>query len=117
MVRMSRASFSLDRISRFYRAFLSLLFLAICLFAVVPQMALVDSDDDGLTDLSAIVIGAGLVVHPTSPTCEDERSLNSRITVASALDANWHLPFGINEADPIFRDRHSVLASLCLLRC
>ncbi len=77
-------------------------------------MALVDSDDDGIIDLSAIAMGASLFVYPTSSTGGDERALKSRTTVALASDANWHILFGTNEAGPSFGDHHS---SLCLLRC
>jgi len=116
MARTSRAPLTLDWISRFRRPFLSLLFLAICLFAVLPQFASVDSDDDGITDLSAIVIGTSLFANPAGSAHKDERLLNSYITVASTSDANWRLPSGTNDAGLIFLDRHSILASLCVLR-
>jgi hypothetical protein len=81
-------------------------------------MALVDTDDDGITDLSAIAIAASLIAHPTSETARDQRSLNGRTIVALAPGAIRHFPSRADEADhPIFRDRHSVLVSLCLLRC
>ena len=117
MARTSRANCSLDCIARFRRPFLPLLFVAICLSAVVPQIALVDSDDDGITDLSAIAIGASLIAHPTTETGRDQRSLNGHTIVALAPEAIRHLTIGTAKAEPAFRYRHSVLASLCLLRC
>jgi len=117
MARASRANFPLDWISRFRCTFLPLLFLDICLFAVVPQLTLVDSDDDGITDLSGIVIGASLLTHPTNSTARNERTLYSHTTVATTSDTIGHLPFGAEKANLIFRDPHLVLASLSLLRC
>jgi len=96
---------------------MSLVFVAIFLFVMVPQLPLVDSDDDGITDLSAIVIGASPIAHSSSSTGKDERRRNSLIAVAPASNAIQHRPFTTDRADPIFHDCHSVLASLCLLRC
>jgi hypothetical protein len=118
MAKTSRAKCSfLDWIGRLRRPFLPLLFGLICVFAVSPQMALVDTDDDGITDLSAIAIGASLISHPTSETGRDQRSLDYYTIVALAPDVIRRLSFSTEKADPIFRDRHSVLASLCMLRC
>jgi hypothetical protein len=80
-------------------------------------MVLVDTDDDGVNDLTAIAIGTSILVHPTRLTGRDERTLNNDTAVAAASDAIRHLPRGTDQLVPSIRDRHSVLASLCLLRC
>ena len=117
MARTFSASFAPNQRGQFRCLFLRLLFVVICLSAVVPQMALVDTDDDGITDLSAVVIGTSLIVHPTSETGRNQRSLNGHTIVVFAPDAIRNLPFGTANAEPTFRYRHSALASLCLLRC
>ena len=118
MRRTSRANYFLDRIGRFRRPFLPVLLVVICVFAVVPNMVLVDTDGDGITDLSAVAVGASLIAHPTSDAGRHQRALNDYTIVALARDVMRRFPFRADEADhPSLHHRHPVQASLCLFRC
>jgi hypothetical protein len=117
MGRTSTTNCFLDWIRRFRRPFLPLVLVTIGLFVIVPQMALVDSDNDGITDLSAIAIGATPIAHPSISARKDQAPKNSHNTVALASVAIQSRPLENVKSDPILHDGHSVLASLCLLRC
>jgi hypothetical protein len=80
-------------------------------------MALVDSDDDGITDLSAIAIGATPIAYRSISARKDQPPQDSHDTVALASDAIQSRTLGNDKSDPVIHDGHSVLASLCLLRC
>jgi len=106
----------LDWMRRLHRPFLILVLVPIALFVMAPQMALVDSDDDGITDLSAIAIGAS-IAYPSSSTCKDQRPYNSHETVILPSDATQSRCLGTAKSEALFPDGHSVRTSLCLLRC
>lgn len=117
MARTSTESYFLDWIRRFRRPFLLLVLVILGLFVVVPQIALVDSDDDGITDLLAIAIGAGPLAHPLSSKRSVAPRLNSHSAGAAAPDTIQHRTLGTGRADPVVHYGYPVLALLCLLRC
>jgi hypothetical protein len=117
MGRTSTTNSFLDWIRRFRRPFLRLVLVTLGLFVIVPQMALVDSDNDGITDLSAIAIAATPIAHPSISARKDQAPKNSHNTVALAPDAIQSNPLANDKSDSVFHDGHSVLALLCLLRC
>lgn len=106
-----------DRIKRFRRPFLLLAIVTVALFVMVPQMALVDTDNDGITDLSAIAIGATHIAGPSGSKRKDDRPQNSHTTVALALVATQLHHLEADESDCVSHNGRSILQSFCSLRC
>jgi hypothetical protein len=111
-----KTKFILDWMSRF-PPFLRLVLVAIALLVTVPQMAAIDSDDDGISDLPAIAMGANCILVPSRFTRKDlaPREINSRAGLALIATRPQHL-----EADKsgyAVHDVRSTHRSSCTLRC
>lgn len=103
--------------TRFQRPFLLVGLVALSLFVMVPQMSLVDDDDDGGPDLAAIAVVKRPISGPSNCARKDEWPQISHNTVALASDAIQFRPLGADRSDPILPDSRSILQSFCLLRC
>jgi hypothetical protein len=90
---------------------------AVALFVIVPQMASVDSDDDGTPDPPAIAIGANSIAVPSRFTRKDsgaQKVHNS--AVLTLIAAQPHHPEG-DKSDCVRHNGRSTLQSSCTLRC
>lgn len=110
-------TYFLDWMERFRLPFLRLLLVTIALFVMVPQMALVDSDDDGIPDLPAIGIGANPIAGRSSSTRKDSSPQEIQNTVVLALVAARPHQLEADKSDFALHDGRSILQSSCSLRC
>ena len=112
-----KMKFLLDWMKRVRLPFLRLVLVAVAMFVIVPQMASVDSDDDGIPDLPAIAIGANPIVVPSGSARKDSgpQKVHNRVVLA-LIATQPHHP----EADKsacVRHDGRSTLRSSCTLRC
>jgi len=114
---MSKARFLLDRMKRFHRPFLRLVLVAVALFVIVPQMASVDSDGDGVPDLPAIASGVTPIAVRSSSTRKDSGPQEIHSTPAPALVATQPRHPEADKSDCAAHDGRSTLQSSCTLRC
>jgi|SRR5271166_4777094 len=114
---MSTTRYFLDWIKQLRYSVLFLGLLAVALFVMVPQMASVDSDDDGIPDLPAIAIGASPIAHPSSSARKNSRLQKTPDSVVLALVVTGPHHLEANKSDFVSHDGRSILQSFCLRRC
>ncbi len=106
----------LDWMKRLHRPF-PLLVLVPVLFVMIPQMALVDSDEDGILDLPVITICTTHIADPSSSTRKDSRTQKSHNTVVPAVVATQPQHLEADSSDFVFHHGRAILQAACLLRC
>jgi len=112
-----KTKFLLDWVKRSRLTFLRLVLVAVAMFVIVPQMASVDSDDDGIPDLPAIAIGANSIVVPSRFTRKDSGAREIRNRAGLALIATQPHQLEADRSDCTVHDGRSTLQSSCTLRC
>ena len=117
MTARSTPKYFLHWVKRFRRPFLRLVLVTIALFVIVPQMSLVDSDDDGIPDLPAIAVAANSIAVPSSSTRKDSGPQKIHNNVVRALVATQSHHLEADKSDCVVPDGRSVLQSSCALRC